>query len=252
MAPEIERGPGRGPKPHFEGWRKGGTGLPDLWVKIISEELYPPGAIAKQKAVEKLLREEVFEGKKVLDIGCGTGRFGLIAKEKGAEVVGIDVAEKMLKETAQKFPVTAADGAKLPLDNEAFDHVFSFMVLMVIPNYEQAIAEINRVLKPGGKLFWSIVHPHSEKWDSKTKLCYQDESNYTQEEKRPWIFHLKDGRTMMQPYTHRPLEAYHTAFRENGFKIIKVREPRLPEEYFQSGKYARNEYYLCKARKKEK
>jgi len=219
------------------------------WVEIIENQLYPPEAITLVEGVKEMIKNESFKGKKILDHGCGTGRFGKIAQDKGANVIGIDISKKILKKAAEVIKVKQADCVKLPFKDNSFDYVFSFMVLQILnnENLEKALIEMQRILKPKGKLFFAIVHPHSEKWDSNTKKAFQDNSTYNKTESRLWVFHFKKGDIFEKFYVHKPLGYYFNLFSKY-FDINKILEPSLPEKYYnEKGKYSRLEYLMGRA-----
>jgi ubiquinone/menaquinone biosynthesis C-methylase UbiE len=90
---------------------------------------------------------------RLLDVGCGTGHQLLRWRAAGFEVAGVDGSEAMLAEAAQNNPgieLELADVQKLPFADGAFDRVTSIEVLRYLPDPTQSIAEMRRVLKPGG------------------------------------------------------------------------------------------------------
>lgn len=102
---------------------------------------------------------EKYQGKHVLEIGCGMGVDGLQFQKAGAHYTGIDLtpaAIELAKEqasllgnpSAQFHLVNAEEG--LPFPDNHFDHVYSFGVIHHSPNTEKIVAEIHRVLKPHG------------------------------------------------------------------------------------------------------
>jgi ubiquinone/menaquinone biosynthesis C-methylase UbiE len=106
---------------------------------------------------ETLLRKlPDIDGKKILDIGCGTGLLSIRLAENGAQVYGIDVAEGMLIHAEQRFwqrgmagEFRVASANEIPYGNNMFDAVVSCYV----PKYcdvEKHIEEVKRILKPGG------------------------------------------------------------------------------------------------------
>jgi SAM-dependent methyltransferase len=108
-------------------------------------------------ALNKFFRKEElsFEGKRVLDIGCGRGRWLLFYEKKHKAVVtGIDLSKDAVHVCDSKgFKVCQGSIAELPFEDMCFDFVNSITVLMHL-RYElkeKAIAEISRVLKPSGK-----------------------------------------------------------------------------------------------------
>jgi SAM-dependent methyltransferase len=99
---------------------------------------------------------------RILDAGCGTG-FNLDYYSRGGarDVYGIDIAEAALKHVRQRgfLKVAQASITELPLRSNAFDIVFSFDVLTMIPveKHDIALREMQRVLKPGGHLFIRVA-----------------------------------------------------------------------------------------------
>ena len=102
------------------------------------------------------LTPQELEGKLVLDVGCGMGRFAEVATRWGARVVGVDlsaaaeVAARNLKD--REFAAFQADVFDLPFAPESFDFIYSIGVLHHTPDCEQAVKVLPRYLKPGGKL----------------------------------------------------------------------------------------------------
>lgn len=104
---------------------------------------------------------------RVLDIGCGTGRFTLmLSKVTKAEVYAIDPSEDMLdeakkKDKKKKVKWSKGIAEKLSLPNEYFDCVYMTFVFHQIKNRKKAVAEIYRVLKPKGKcVFMTTSYAH--------------------------------------------------------------------------------------------
>lgn len=220
-----------------------------FWQEVIENELYPPKAIAFMQGVEELFGGEDFSGKSVLDYGCGIGQIGKIVKERGADVTGIDISDKLLEVAGKHIRAVKADGINLPFENETFDYAMAFMALHIIGDVDGAVDEIARVLKPGGKLFFGIVHPHSDKWDTKKGIAYRDNSTYHQIEERDWVFNLTDGRRLVEQYFHRPFGFYEVSFGRH-FNIIRGLNPKLPHGYLKGNRYARTEFLLGEAVKK--
>lgn len=94
------------------------------------------------------------QGKRVLDLGCGNGRFTKFLQSGGAEVVGLDSCKDML-EMNTGCTTVCAPVTKLPFDNNSFDVVLSVWTLQYIPYKELQVVveEINRVLTPGGTVY---------------------------------------------------------------------------------------------------
>lgn len=101
-----------------------------------------------------------------LDIGCGEGHNTRLVAGRGARMVGIDISENFIRhatEAEEDEPLgicyERASAVDLPFDDASFDFAVAFMSLMDIPETERVLAEVFRVLRPGGFLQFSITHP---------------------------------------------------------------------------------------------
>jgi SAM-dependent methyltransferase len=104
-------------------------------------------------------------GRRVLDLGCGYGWFCRRARDaRAAAVLGIDVSEKMLAraraDTSDKaISYQQADMESLVLPREAFDLVYSSLVIHYIEDVGRLFTEVYRSLAPGGSFVFSTEHP---------------------------------------------------------------------------------------------
>lgn len=94
------------------------------------------------------------KGERILDLGCGTGDLSEKIYESGAEVVGIDNSATMIDAAKKKYPgiLFFQQDARHMNQEGLFDAVFSNAVLHWIPEKEKVIAQVHRLLKPGGRL----------------------------------------------------------------------------------------------------
>lgn len=99
----------------------------------------------------------------ILDIGAGTGDFLSVAKENGWHTIGVEPSEKA-KAIAKKKGVSFV-GATSELDNYSFDVISMWHVLEHVPNLENQIKELKRLLKPNGTLI--IAVPNFKSFDAK-------------------------------------------------------------------------------------
>ena len=116
--------------------------------------------IWRRKAIKKL---SGFQPKTILDIATGTGDFAIAAtKIKGAKITGIDISEGMLEVGRKKIirkgltdiiELQKADSENLPFENDFFDAAIVGFGVRNFENLEKGLAEILRVLKPGGLFY---------------------------------------------------------------------------------------------------
>ncbi|MGB9776770.1 MAG: methyltransferase domain-containing protein [Anaerolineae bacterium] len=97
----------------------------------------------------------------VLDLGCGDGHFGAVALPRPPDV-GLDPDARPLREARQRGAyrlLLQADGACLPFPDATFGTVVSNCVLEHIPHGEPVVREVARVLRPGGRFYFSVPGP---------------------------------------------------------------------------------------------
>ena len=101
---------------------------------------------------------------RALDVGCGKGRFARILKERNPDalVAGLDLAEAMLRFVPKEIAPCSASMTHLPFANDSFDAAYATESLEHAVDIEQAVAEICRVVKPGGKIV--IIDKNAEHW----------------------------------------------------------------------------------------
>lgn len=104
-------------------------------------------------------------GKAVVDLGCGYGWFCRAARELGAsDVTGVDISEKMLARAAEltddnRIHYQRSDLESLALKANSLDLVYSSLALHYLPELDTLFANVQRALKPGGSLVFSMEHP---------------------------------------------------------------------------------------------
>jgi ubiquinone/menaquinone biosynthesis C-methylase UbiE len=162
------------------------------------------------------------EGLRVLDAGCGSGPLMEALRAKDAVVCGFDLSPAMVELARRRLGEDAelgvADlGAPLPYPDNAFDLVVASLSLHYVEDWTTTLAELRRVLKPGGRLIVSIIHP------TVYAIVYP-EADYFALTRYSEDYDFGEG-TVWMTYWHRPLQDVINTFIGAGFDIRTVTEP---------------------------
>ena len=125
---------------------------PKNWAKYFESSFIP----MYKKVLQQL---ELSDDALLLDAGCGAGLFSYMAIQTGANVVGVDAASGLLELARQRNPKNSfleEDLEQLPFSSNGFDVVAGFNSFQYAGNFEAALLEAKRVLKPKGRLVLGI------------------------------------------------------------------------------------------------
>lgn len=174
--------------------------------------------------------------RRVLDVGCGEGQVARLASRLGtATVVGVDptwAQVEVARDRAGGPAYARAAAAGLPFRAGAFDVVVACLVFEHIREVDQAIAEVARVLEPGGRFLFFLNHP----------LLQTPNSGWIDDQildppEQYWRIgpYLVEDETVEQvergvfiPFIHRPLSRYVNALAVNGLVVRHMDEPAPP------------------------
>ena len=124
-------------------------------------------------------------GRRILDAGCGSGPLTAALRAKGATMTGFDASPAMVDlarlRAGEDVALHVADLSKpLPFANDAFDDIVASLVMHYLGDWAGPLAELRRVLKPGGRLIMSVNHPsgrrpahprrHRPKWRVRLRI----------------------------------------------------------------------------------
>lgn len=116
---------------------------------------YERVAVQLQPAADRAIElADVVAGERVLDVCCGTGNAAAVAAGVGAQIDGIDLAERLLEVARERVPsghFQAADATRLPFEDDAFDVAVSVFGVIFAPG-EPASSELVRVVRAGGRI----------------------------------------------------------------------------------------------------
>ncbi len=170
----------------------------------------------EEPIVKKMIPKQI-RGK-AIDIACGTGRYSKILKKLGISVTGVDQSPAMLSQAKKK-----ATGVKfikgkitnLPFNQEHFDFAICALALTHIrpKSLKKAISEINRVVKIGGKIIISDLHPWFITLEGPAKF-----------------YNKKGDEGYIREYVHWHSE-YLNIFNTLNLKLIEIKEPQLKDKH---------------------
>ncbi|MDY6965773.1 MAG: class I SAM-dependent methyltransferase [Halobacteriota archaeon] len=174
----------------------------------VSEE-----GLVSRREHEYVLEQFSWDGKKVLDVGVGGGRFALPISLRGADVYGVDLSLKMLQAVkigAEKAGVEVgvyqADIDALPFKDESFDIVLSMATIMYFPRPEKALLEMSRVVKPGGHVIIGTNNKLSVAWLGAIHT---------------YLYHiLKRKQATYRPYSPWQFRSF---FEDTGLEIVQIK-----------------------------
>jgi len=182
-----------------------------------AEDYDEPGTdtIAAEEVVVRELLDQLPAGP-VLDAACGTGRHAAYLCGRGRRVIGVDGRQAMLERAAAKLPgadLRRGELTALPLADGEVTGAVCALALSHLPELGPAIAELGRVLRPGGRLIVSNPHPFA------TAILGW----------RAVFVDVGGRRTMIPEYPHLHSD-YIAAFADAGFVVRRCIEPQLSAE----------------------
>ena len=221
----------------FGAWydeKQGDTG--DLWHRTLID----PGLFDQLG--------ELPRGTRILEVGCGNGYLARRLARAGGKVTGIDANRELLdraqeRERAEPLGIVyqLGDAASMPtLSTGAFDVAVANMSLMDIEDAAGAIAEVGRVLRPGGRFVATLSHPCFDvdtrsAWDVETSnagpTIFRKVTDYRRPHSAVFEWPSEGGPTRRTTGYHRPLSWYAHELRRSGFVIVDLGEPAPTAEF---------------------
>ncbi len=202
------------------------------------QEGFTDGADAEyEEQILPLARECLAGAARVLDVGTGEGQIvRLVAREGASVVVGVDPTIAQLQLAHERggdafYARSEADA--LPFPDDTFDAVVVCLVFEHIADHERAIAELARVLEPGGRFVFFLNHPLLQAPNSGWIIDHILDEQYwrigpylvedvSMEELAPGV---------VLPFVHRPLSQYVNAMAARGLLIDRMEEPMPPKGF---------------------
>lgn len=224
--------------------------MPDLWEAHAGwwQDGFTDGADPEYTEQILPLAAEVLAGHdRVLDVGCGEGQVARLAAAVGAAtVVGVDPTWAQVRVAVVRGggPAYARSGAAaLPFADGAFDAVVACLVFEHIRDVDDAIAEVGRVLRTGGRFAFFLNHPllqtPNSGWIDDHVLDPPEQywriGPYLVEDERA----EEVEKDVFIPFIHRPLSRYVNALAAAGLLVRRMDEPVPPPGFLaRAGEYA--------------
>ncbi len=179
-----------------------------LWATTYPAHAHNPFMLAEERAMLALWPRSL-TGTRLLDVGCGSGRYLLHARDRGATVFGVDQSAQMLDQArARQLPVIQGSVTCLPVIDGWADVVVCALTLGHVADLGCALKELARVLGTSGTLLCSDFHPAANALGWK-RTFRVDEHSYAVR------------------YTTHHYSDWHAASRAAGLRIDEILEPFL-------------------------
>lgn len=208
----------------------------DWWIEGFTDGADP-------EYVEQILplaTEELAGARRVLDIGCGDGQISRLASGQGSEVIGLDPTWNCVSVAAERGGVAGvvrAGAAGLPFADGSFDAAVACLVFEHIDEVDAAIAEVSRILEPGGTFCFFLNHPILQ-----TPGSSWIDDHMVDPPEQYWRLgpYLVETETVEQVelgvwirFVHRPLSRYVNALAANGLVVERMVEPAPPPGFLE-------------------
>jgi SAM-dependent methyltransferase len=199
-----------------------------------------------EEQILPIAARELAGSQRVLDVGCGDGQVSRLAAKLGAQVVGIDPTWNCVSVANERggAAFARAGAAQLPFADGTFDAVVACLVFEHIRDVDAAIAEVARVLQPGGRFCFFLNHPLLQ-----TPNSGWIDDQFLDPPEQYWRIgpYLIEDETIEEvekgvfiPFIHRPLSRYINTLSDNGLLLERMEEPSPP-----SGFLAKAEEYAA-------
>jgi len=224
-------------------WNEWSDAFQGAWNADTTDEL-PPADVHYGPGWpedERLDHLPDFEGRAVVELGCGGGQASVGFARRGAgRVAGVDFSARQLEHGRRlaglygvEVDFLAGDVTALPLAEDAFDLAFSSWVFQMVGDLDACFAEAARVLREGGTLLFALPHPFYELFDPEAREL--DRSYFDPTPERKSIGDLDPEMVVF----HHTVGEIHRALVDAGFTVERLFEPGSddPADYEEQWSY---------------
>ena len=229
--------------PDLDSPSSGGVDDPDLWETNAGwwQDGFTEGADPEYvEQIVPIAGELLAGAQRVLDVGAGEGQLARVLAGQGSTVTASDITWNQILEAAARGggPSFVRNGAaELPFADSSFDAVLACLVFEHISDVDDAIAEVARVLEPGGHFVFMLNHP----------LLQTPNSGWIDDQildppEQYWRIgdYLIEAETIEEvqkdvfiPFIHRPLSRYVNAMADAGLVVRRMLEPSPPPGFLE-------------------
>jgi ubiquinone/menaquinone biosynthesis C-methylase UbiE len=167
--------------------------------------------------------------KKLLDLGCGPGIHAKEYVKRGAEVIGVDLSEEMIRLAREYCPdgkFRKSDAYQLPFQNSSFDIVTSSLLLDHVDDLSKVVDEVGRVLKDNGLFVFSVPNPIINLFEENERL----KVGKSYFDKNPRYFSIAGNQCDIVAYPHQLMEYFQVPVRK-GFILLDFVENEPKKEW---------------------
>lgn len=223
---------------HLGGW----PASAEAWVAAQGTS----GDWGRREVLDAPMLELTTGARRAVDIGCGEGRFCRLLSDRGTTTIGVDPVESLIERARRLDPdgdYRLGRAEELPVVDADADLVVAYLTLIDVPDLDAAVAEMRRVLVPGGR----VVIANLTSFTTATPpdgVPTQPVEVHDYLVERPIEVEFSGVRVVNW---HRPLSRYVQAFLDAGFVLEHLDEPAPAEDSPRAARYRLAPWYVTMA-----
>jgi SAM-dependent methyltransferase len=204
------------------------------WVAEFTDGVDPE----YEEQIIPLVADRLGKAGRVLDLGTGEGQVARALRSRGVDVIGFDPFLGQIRVAAERggavaYGVGAAQA--IPTAAESVDAVVACLVFEHIDHMDEAIAEVARVLRPGGRFLFLLNHPllqtPNSGWIDDQILDPPEQYWRLGEYLNEAVTVEEVGKGIFVKFIHRPLSRYLNALAAAGLTLVRMDEPAPPQGF---------------------